>query len=62
MAAITAPNPGQAIIAFTKAMRNAEGRYNEMQNCRSCDKEVAAQWRRDAEFFKDLILQLEKHT
>ena len=58
MPSITVLNPGQAIIAFTKVMRHADTRYNEMINCKSCDKQAADQWKRDAKFFATLLSQL----
>lgn len=58
MAALTVPNPGQAIIAFDKAKSHALSRYAQMQNCKSCDKQAAEQWKRDAELFADLIQQI----
>lgn len=60
MATLTVPNPGQAIIAFDKAMRHALERHQKMQSCRSCDKGMAEQWKRDAELFEALINQIKE--
>lgn len=60
MATVTLPNPGQAIIAFDKAMRHADERYRKMQSCKSCDKGMAEQWRRDADLFANLIQQIKE--
>ena len=60
MATVTLPNPGQAIITFDKAMRHAEERHHKMQSCKSCDKGMAEQWRRDAELFANLIQQIKE--
>lgn len=62
MATLTAPNVGKAIIHFTKAKAHAETQYAKMQNCKSCDREVARQWKESAEFFQDLINQLKGHV
>ena len=58
MATLTAPNVGKAIIHFTKAKAHAETQYAKMQNCKSCDKAVAQQWKESADFFQNLISQL----
>lgn len=58
MAAVTVPNLGKAIIYFSKAKAHAESQYHKMQNCKSCDKGVAQQWKESAEFFQNLINQL----
>lgn len=60
MPTVTLPNPGQAIIAFYKAQLHAEERYRKMQSCKSCDKSVAEQWKRDAELFENLIQQIKE--
>ena len=60
MASLTVPNPGQAIIAFHKAQMHAESRHQKMQSCRSCSKEEAEQWKRDAELFANLIQQIKE--
>lgn len=59
---ISVPNLGQALIAFAKAQRHAESRYNDLQNCKSCDKEVAQQWKRDMDFFAHLVSQLKEQV
>lgn len=60
MATVTLPNVGQAIIAFHKAQMHAEARHQKMQSCKSCSKEEAAQWKRDAELFANIIQQIKE--
>lgn len=62
MSTITLPNLAHTLIAFTKAMQHAESRYNDLQNCKSCDKEVAAQWKRDRDLFAHLIIQIKEQS
>lgn len=60
MVTLQVPNPGHTLIALLKAKANAENRYAKMQSCKTCDKEVAEQWKRDGAILHGLILQLQR--